>query len=357
MVTLFPLSRIFYASFWRIILSVMLAACLIASLNAAEVDGQLDRAAVSAGEGALLTLRISGARTGQPVIPEVPNLIINPQGQSQQTQWINGQTTVSVTYQYVVGSNTPGDYQIPAIDVLVDGKKYQTQPLQLKVLDAAAAQPPAGMAPTRPGSQPAVVEEADTSAQRFGFLTVELADSDRKYVYVGEIAPVRIRAWIPADARAQLRSGVKPEGKAFTLHHVSDSPQQTQEMKDGKNYLVVTWFGGMSATKAGKYPASLSVDASVAVRDPSAPQRRRRRMGGPFDDAFFDRVFDDMNAPMIQKNVTLKSDDQDIELRSLPAAGRPSGFSGAVGNFKFDAWEMPAAWTTGEPQQITARLS
>ena len=91
-------------------------------------------------------------------------------------------------------------------------------------------------------------------------------------MYVGEIAPVRIRAWLPADARVQLRSGIQPEGKAFTLHNVSDQPQQTSEIKDGKRYHVVTWYGGISATKAGNYPASLSVDATVAVRDTSAPQ-------------------------------------------------------------------------------------
>ena len=176
-------------------------------------------------------------------------------------------------------------------------------------------------------------------------------------MYVGEIAPVRIRAWIPADSRAHLRSGIQPEGKAFTLHHVSDQPQQTHEMKDGKRYLVVTWFGGISATKAGKYPASLSVDATVAVRDASAPKPPRRRMGGPFDDPFFDRVFDDMNVPMIQKDVTLKSDDQEIEVRPLPVAGRPNGFTGAVGDFKIDVWDMPAEWKTGEPKQIAARLS
>jgi hypothetical protein len=352
MVTLFPISN-----FYRLVAAgLLLAACLIVPGTAAEVAAQLDRAAVPAGEGVFMTLRISGARAGQPEIPEVPNLVIQPRGQSQQTQWVNGKTTVSVTYRYVVGSNTPGDYQIPAIDIMVDGKKYSTQPLKLKVLDSAVAQPPAGMAPNPPGAQPAGEGEADAGANRFGFLTVELAANERKYVYVGEIAPVRIRAWIPAAARAQLRSGIQPEGKAFTLHHVSDQPQQTHEMKDGKNYLVVTWFGGISATKAGKYPVSLSVDAAVAVRDTSAP-KPRRRMGGPFDDPFFDGIFDDMNAPMIQKDVMLKSDDQEIEVRPLPTAGRPNGFTGAVGDFKMDAWDIPTAWKTGEPQQISARLS
>jgi len=328
---------------------MMLAACLIGLACAAEVEAQLDRDAVLAGNGAMLTLRVSGGRAGQPEIPAVPNLIVQPRGQSRQTQWINGTTTTSVTYNYAVGSNTPGDYQIPAIEVTVDGKKFTTQPLKLKVLDAGAAQPPAGVAPNPAGgAATGGGGEPDTGEKRFGFMTISPVAQDRSYVYVGEIAPVRIQAWIPADARAQLRSGIQPEGKAFTLHHVSDRPQQTQEIKDGKRYLVVTWYGGISATKAGKYPAALSVDVTVAVRDTAARQPRRR-MGGPFDDPFFDNIFDDMNAPMIQKEVTLKSDDQEIEVRALPANGKPAGFSGAVGEFKLDAWDMPAQWRTGEP--------
>ena len=330
---------------------------MLSIATAAEVTATLDRDSVPAGNGAVLTLKVSGGKAGKPEIPAVENLIVQTRGQNQQMQLFNGTTTVSVTYTYVVGANVPGDYQIPAIDVMVDGKKYSTQPLKLKVLNAAAAQPPAGMPPTPQGQQqPAQEEAADTGENRFGFLTVELADSKRKHAYVGEIAPVRIRAWLPADSRANLRSGIQPEGKAFTLHNVSGQPQQTQEMKDGKRYIVVTWFGGISATKAGKYPASLSVNATVAVRDTAALKQPRRRMGGPFDDPFFDSVFDQMNTPMIQKDVTLKSVDQEIEVRPLPTEGRPSGFTGAVGDFKFEGVQVPDNWKTGEPQQIIAKL-
>ncbi len=338
------------AAFWMAILI-----CLTSRLAAAEVDVQLDRDSVPAGNGAQLTLTISGDNAGQPEIPEVENLIVQPRGQSKQVQMMNGHTSVSVTYTYIVGSNTPGDYQIPAIEVVVDGKKISTRPLKLKVLGQGAAQPPPGIPANPAGTSPAA-ENTEDASKRFGFLTVELAANDRKHVYVGEIAPVRIQAWLPADSRAGLRSGIQPEGKAFTLHNVSSHPQQSQEMKDGKRYTVITWFGGMSATKAGKYPASLSLDATVAVRDSSAP-KPRRRMGGPFDDPFFDSVFDQLDTPMIQKDVTLKSDDQEIEVRPLPTEGRPAGFTGAVGDFKFDSEEIPNTWKTGEPQQITARLS
>ena len=79
-------------------------------------------------------------------------------------------------------------------------------------------------------------------------------------------------------------------------------------------------------------------------------------MGGPFDDPFFDSVFDQMNTPMIQKDVTLKSVDQEIEMRPLPTEGRPAGFTGAVGDFKFEGAQIPDNWKTGEPQQIIAKL-
>ena len=325
--------------------------------SAAEVVAELDRDSVPAGNAALMTLRISGGKADRPEIPAIPNLIIESRGQSQQMQMINFHVTVTMIYTYIVGSQTPGDYQIPAITVMVDGKKLSTHPLNLKVLDAGAAQPPAGTPPNPAGPQSSPAEETDTGEKRFGFLTVELAANDRKHAYVGEIAPVRIRAWLPAASRAQLRSGIQPEGKAFTLHNVSSQPQQTEEMRDGKRYTVITWFGGMSATKAGKYPASLSLDATVAVRDTSALKQPRSRRGGPFDDPFFDNVFDQMNTPMIQKEVTLKSDDQQIEVRPLPMEGRPNGFTGAVGEFKFDSFEIPNTWKTGEPQQISASLS
>lgn len=353
MVTLFPLRN----SFLRItgcLSALMLTAASPAS--AAEVGAQLDRDSVPAGEGALLTLRISGGNAGEPEIPAVENLIIQPRGQSQQMQIVNGRTSVSVIYNYAVGSHTPGDYQIPAIDITVDGQKLTTRLLKLKVLDSAAAKPPAGMPPNQPGTWNPGDGAEDEGGKRFGFLTVEPADNERQHAYVGEIAPVRIRAWIPADARANLRSGIQPEGKAFTLHNVSARPEQSYEIKDGRKYLVVTWFGGISATKAGKYPASLSVDATVAVRDGKA-LKPRKRTGGPFDDPFFDNIFEDMNVPMVQKDVTLKSDDQEIEVRPLPKEGRPEGFTGAVGAFKIDDWAAPTDWKSGEPQQVSARIS
>ncbi len=345
----------FIGGIFRSTAAVVLTSIALAGIcAAAEVEVALDRETVIAGEGAMLSVSLSGSRVGQPQIPAVENLIVQPRGRSQNVQIINGVTTASLTYNYAVGSNTPGEYQIPSFEVTVDGQKLSTKPLKLKVLANTASQPPAGM--QNQATNPSAGQNNTAAEDQFGFLTVETQAIDRKHVYVGEIAPVRIRAWLPADSRAELRSGIRPEGQAFTLHNVSEKPQQTQEIKDGKRWLVVTWYGAVSATKAGTYPASLSLQAHVAVREDSAP-KPRRRTGGPFDDPFFDDAFDRMNARYIEKDVTLASRDQQIEVRPLPEEGKPEGFGGAVGQFKLESAVIPPTWHTGDPQQITAQVS
>lgn len=333
-----------FAKFLAVIALVLLAPC--SRCEAGEVEATLNRESVAAGEGAIMTLEVKG-RAGRPDMPEVENLIIQARGQSQKIQTFNGVMTRSMSYTFVVGSHVPGDYQIPAIELTVDGTRISTRPLSLKVLDAGGGgTPPAG------GQEEA---EPEDPKHQFGFLTVELVNDSRKHAYVGEIAPVTIRAWIPAQARGNLRSSIQPEGKGFTLHNLSEHPERSEATRNGKSYSVFTWFGGISATKAGTLPASLSVNATLAVPDPSVPKPNRRRAHDPFDDPFFDSMFD--RTPMVQKDVTLKSDDQEIEVRPLPLEGRPEGFNGAVGAFRFDGVDLPSSWRTGEPGQITTRVA
>jgi hypothetical protein len=133
--------------------------------------------------------------------------------------------------------------------------------------------------------------------------------------------------------------------KGFTLHNVSQQAQQSQEMRDGKPYIALTWFGGISATKAGKQDVSLAIEAVFQVADDSQPSLRMRnrpsmRIGGNF----------------IAKEVTLTSANQPIEVRALPSEGKPENFSGAVGDFQFDGIEIPQQWKTGEPQKVALRI-
>ena len=313
---------------------------LLATLHAADVTAHLSGNTVPAGQGVMLTLTVEGGSPDrQPVIPEVKDLIVNPRGSSKQIQMINGHVTRSIAFSFVVGSNKAGDYEIPAITVRVGSKDYTTQPLHLKV-GASPNAAPAGMdeeaKPETPG--------------KYGHLSFQMMAKDRKYVYPGEIAPVKIQAYFPADAQVSLNSMPRPEGSAFTLHNLSKKPNQATEVIDGKRYLVVTWFGGLSATKAGEYPASFKLTGTVAVRDDSAGRRRPPGFGDPI---FGGSMLDDFFAPMVQKDVELITDNPaQLEVRELPKEGRPKSFTGAIGNFEFQSADIPKSLKTGEPCQI-----
>ena len=126
----------------QLAITVALFACALWQTSMAQVEARLDRNIVPVGNGALLTLSVSGSGAGAPNIPAVENLIIQPRGQSQSYQLSNGRTSRSVTYSYAVGSNTEGDYEVPPIEVTIEGTKHVTKALKLKVIAASATAAP-----------------------------------------------------------------------------------------------------------------------------------------------------------------------------------------------------------------------
>lgn len=309
----------------------------LGSVRAAEVSAQLSADSIEAGQGAMLTILVQGGSPeGPPSFPDVKNLIMNQRGQSQQMSIVNGKMSRSISYSFVVGSMEAGEYEIPAATVTVGGEKFKTEPLKLLVRPGANGAP-AGMGDHEDTA------ETEAEAGDYGYLTFQLATKEREHVYPGEIAPVRIRAFFPMDVQVSLNGPPRPEGSAFTLHNLTEEPQQSTEVVNGKRYRVVTWFGGLSATKAGKYPASFGLEARVAIRDQSA-----RRRGSVLDDFF---------APMVQKDVTLSTENPPkLDVVELPKKGMPDDFSGAIGRFEFESLSLPNALEVGEPVRVQAVL-
>lgn len=319
-----------------LIVFVMLALC---SVRAAEVSAQISGNAIEVGQGVMLTIVIEGGSPeGIPSFPEVKNLVINQRGKSNQTRIMNGKVSRSVSYTYVVGSMEAGEYEIPAATVTVGGEEFRTETFKLLVRAGANGEP-AGMGDKEDTAK------TEAEAGDFGYLTFQLSTKERDHVYPGEIAPVRIRAFFPMETQVSLNGPPRPEGSAFTLHNLTEEPQQSTEVVNGKRYRVVTWFGGLSATKAGKYPASFGLEARVAVRQVTTSPRKRV---SPFGNIF---------EPMVQKEVVLSIENPPVlDVIELPKAGRPDDFTGAIGKFEFESVRLPTALEVGEPVRVQAVL-
>ena len=318
-------------------------------LTGAEVTATLAPESIPAGEGANLTIRITNGDVTAIKAPEVAGLIMNGPNESRQMRIVNGVRTSAMTLTYAVGSMTAGEYAIPPFTLTVDGAPVETQPFKLTVTPSANQTPaglPMGGSSNAQGSTAAPAAGEDN----FGFLTLDFAGRERQHAWVGEIAPVRIMAWLPEGARVSLNTPLQPTGSSFTLHNVSNKPQQDSSILQGRRYTTVTWYGSLSFTKAGTYPPDLSMKITVQVPDPNS---RRQSSGNAF--------FDQMTGPqMIPKEVVLRNKtDQSahLEIRALPTSGKPADFAGAVGKFAFGRSQIPTEWATGEPQQIVCEVA
>ena len=90
-----------------------------AALRAEEstVSAVLTPKTFSTQQPARLAITIEGRQDAQITMPEVKGLIFHRRGQSSQFQMINGTSSSSVTYTYLVQGTEPGDYTIPPITI------------------------------------------------------------------------------------------------------------------------------------------------------------------------------------------------------------------------------------------------
>ncbi len=341
----------------RTVLLLMLG-CLSASLALAAspptVTATLDPDRIAAGDTTTFTVTVSGTQSApRPEIPEVDDLEFYPAGQSSRFQSINGRSSVSIGYQFTVLARSEGRFEIPAIAINIDGRRLQSEPVTLTVSKGSPQPVPA----TQPPGLTTSPSQGIANTEAVARLTLTLPDRNTDSAYVGELIPIKLEAWFREGAQVSLTSKPTIDGQAFTLHNISDEPKQDVQLVNGEPYRVLTWYGGLSAVKAGKYPVDIRLDATVAVRQQRSHGSSRRpqglgRLSDPLFDHFLEGAFDDFFAPMVEKEIKLTAGEHTLDVQPLPEAGRPENFSGAVGQFEIRSFSLPASAKTGEPVKV-----
>ena len=120
-------------------LAVFLAALLNGAAWAASFTASLDRDALTLGEQATLSLKFEGFQPQDaPSLPNIAGLQIQYVGPSSAFSFINGQTSSSVTYNYLVTAQRAGEFTIPGMRADVGGQQLTSTPLKLIVGKAEA---------------------------------------------------------------------------------------------------------------------------------------------------------------------------------------------------------------------------
>jgi BatD DUF11 like domain len=271
-----------------------------------------------------LKIEIRDVRGASPPDLSADGLAINYIGQSTRMQTLNFQTSIVTTFDYVVNPMREGTFVIPSVEIQAGGRTYQTDRLPLRV-----------------------VASAGRAAEQlyFGELVIP-----KETAYVGEQVPVEIRFYF--DRRVWYQpypQGQFPiiQGDGFVTKKYPEPSAKQQEI-NGRLYEVLIYRTALTGVKPGK----LQLPAAFQQFMVRVPLQRRSMPGDdlleqlPFSDPFFNS-FERREAKITTGGATL-------EIKPLPASGRPDSFSGAVGQFSLNTVVQPTNGKPGDP--ITLRI-
>lgn len=292
-------------------LLAVVALCLgLVRGGALDARVEVDRDVVEAGESFVLNLVIRGTQgTGRPGNLAIPGLQLRYLGPMSQMESVNGQTTVQVVHRYMATPVGTNDVVVPGFTIQAGTETLTTQPVRVRVLPREARQEPVWVK---------VLVDRDTAV-------------------VGEAFPVEVQLYF------QSVKDVSPprlELDGFVLGRAAE-PRQAATVRGDQSWSVVSWRFAATASKSGDLrvgPAEVDLTLLTAMQG---------RPGTVFDDFF--------GPPRSAKRMTVKSEGRPMRVSQPPAAGRPPGFAGVVGQFRMAASVSPSRVNAGDP--VTVRVS
>ncbi len=327
--------------------------CIVSLLLTQTVDLRAEESTVSAvltpktfstQQPARLAITVEGRKDAQVTMPEVKGLIFHRRGQSSQFQMINGTSSSSVTYTFLVQATEPGDYTIPPITVSTGSTTQTTEEISCTVSDT----PPTLPKNQRPQSAPVqrTIEEPDEAVAFIRLIP------EKENAYVGESISTTIKAYFYQGVKFKFNALPELKGDGFLIDALSNEPQQQQEVIDGKQYLVLIWDTMLTGIKEGPNDVTMEMDVSMLVRS-HQQSRRLPGFGGGLRDDFFDDFFSTYENQPIKVTASPVS----MHVSALPEEGRPDQFSGAIGTFRLAVEAQPTTIAPGDPITVTMSIT
>ena len=272
--------------------------------------------------GAITQIRITvygSLLTSRPEIPQQPGLLIKYLGPFTQRQFVNGVSTVQITYNYSVQAKKSGVYQLGIPISLSCGKEeLTTNSLELTVND-----------------QPQTAVNLIPEKQKDKALFLELTQPKLSCIwgkvyrfksdYISVMFPYKISP-----------TPLYPQAEVI----VSEATKPTEQKKiiNGMPYQILTFSRTVTPVKTGAFTLG-PVELSCNVIE------------GPISNDPFFNLFERYE----KRPVTLRTNHLALEVLPLPATQRPNDFSGGIGHFNLKLTASPLTVQAGDP--LTVRIS
>ncbi len=347
----------------RWIHSSLIALLLLISPSASgqeiSVTAEVSRTRMTVDETLMLTVSVSGSDLGdvpKPVLPDMQSFIVigSTSSTSSSFNLVNGKlsSSRSVRFIYQLKPRNTGTFVIDSAEVTYDGVTHETTPISIEVAPSASgAASAAGNRVAPGGGSPSSAMGSmpdDTAQPDLGDAVYIRTTLDKKQAYVGEQVTVTYTLYTRLGL-SNARYDVVPSytgfwmEEQFTAHHLDFM----EEIIAGRRYAVsklrqIVLF----PTVTGE----LTIDPLSMVCDVQG-ERSRRSLFDSFLNDPFDTFFSNT------RQIRVASVEQTVRVLPLPDAGRPAGFSNAVGNFSLKATVDQATTEVNQPVTLTVVLT
>jgi hypothetical protein len=298
-----------------------------ASCQSVSVSATVSETTIFTGEIVELSVEVTGdfSNVSRPELPQFENLrlLSSTPSVGREYSFSNGRSSVTFSYTYNLIAQNTGSHKIPAISISVDGKEYQTEPIEISIVDR---------------NESAQSDEPDRPNI---FLRLEVSDS--KPVTGQQIITdvvlffkdgLEVNSYQPVP-------GWKAEG--FWKEELENArrPQATSTIINGVRYRKARLLQfALFPTKSGELEIS-PYEIIVSVRS-------ARSGDDPFS-SFFGGFGNN------RRSVELESDPITVDVQSLPPTNG-SEYLGAVGYFNISRTINTQNAVVGESVEITTRI-
>jgi hypothetical protein len=243
--------------------------------------------------------------------------VLSGPNQSTSMTSINGNTTISNAFSYILMPVKEGEFTIGPATAVVNGHKLSTKPIKIKVVKG---RPVPQNQQTQSAQDNSIPEgnAADLSKSLFIKAVV-----DKTNVYQGEQITLSYRLFTRVDIE-QSQVDNLPDLNGFWNEDIKAMQQQVQ-------WHVEVYKGVKYNTADIKQTVLFPEHAGDITIDPFG-MTFLARVPAPSRD-----IMDQFFGSFKEVKVKVKSTPVVIHVKPLPEAGKPDSFTGAVGNFKVDA--------------------
>jgi hypothetical protein len=289
-----------------------------------EVSVRLSQGTISLDEQAILEIEVKGSTQDMPSpsLPTLPMFEIYSQGRSTNISYSNGVVEASVTNRYLLVPTKAGTYPIENVSVVYQNRRYVGNPVTLTVVSSGTS------------VSPQLEQRAiDTSGKSKDYFLE--ASVDNKNPYVSQQVTLTLKLFIAVQYYGSPEL-VEPTTTGFWTELLGTRGPYQQRVNN-RTYRVIERKYALFPTATGEQTIGR---ATITV---TVQSRQRNRRRDPFD------IFGMLGSG---EEVQIRSRALTLNVKPLPAEGRPGDFSGTVGRFTLKATPTKREVEVNQPVSV-----